>query len=324
MNKAQKLVRMLELIRREGGVRADDLVERFELDERSMRRYLADLRELDVPMVDEGRGEARTISVERWWRRTGVQLTLMEALSLHFGRKLFTFLEGTSFQADMDGAIERLEPAISRAGRELARELDRKFLAVPEHAKAYGGEASEVIDELVTALVYNHPIEVRYAKPSGLLRLYRLQPYTLAVHRQGLYVFAHDTEAGQVKTFAVERIAEIARDRKGHFDLPPDWDPHAYLRHAFGIMSGTPRTVRIAFGPEVKPYVRERRWHASQRIDTRPDGWIELVMQVAITPELLAWVHSFGPDARVVEPPELVEQVRAQLERALARYGQPA
>lgn len=320
MNKSQKLVRMLELIRREGGVRADDLAERFELDERSLRRYLADLRDLDVPIVDDGRGEARTLSVERSWRRTGVQLTLLEALSLHFGRKLFTFLEGTSFQTEMDGAVERLEPAIPRIGRDLVRDLDRRFVAVPEHRKDYGGESSEVIDELVTAVLYGHPVEVRYTKPSGLLRPYRLHPYTLAVYRQGLYVLALDVEAAQVKTFAVERIAEIARNRKEPFVLPAGWDPQAHLRHAFGITGGEPCAVRVRFSPNVRTYVRERTWHASQRLVARPDGWVDVELHVAITPELVSWVLSFGADAVVVEPPALVDAVRRSLREAAARY----
>ena len=40
----------------------------------------------------------------------GVQLTLGEILSLHFGRKLFTFLDGTQFEEGLDNAIERLQP----------------------------------------------------------------------------------------------------------------------------------------------------------------------------------------------------------------------
>ena len=137
LNKAQKLVQMVELMARRGGVRTSELMERFDLDARSLRRYLADLRDLDVPLRDDGRGDERLISVDPRWRRTGVQLSLAEVLSLHFGRKLFNFLEGTSFAEDLDGAIERLEPAISRAHHTLTKQLDTKFLAVPEPAKDY-------------------------------------------------------------------------------------------------------------------------------------------------------------------------------------------
>ena len=184
MNKAQKLVRIVGLMTRRGGIRAGDLASRFELDARTLRRYLADLRDLEIPVVDEGRGEERIISIDPRWRRTGVQLSLAEVLSLHFGRTLFTFLDGTSFSEDLQGAIERLEPAISRAHSDLARQLDTKFVAVPEPSKDYSGIASEVIDEVVTALVYNSPVDARYRKVRGVDKRYLLHPYTLATYRQ--------------------------------------------------------------------------------------------------------------------------------------------
>jgi hypothetical protein len=64
LNKGQKLVKMLELMTRRGGVRASELVERFELDARTLRRYLADMRELDLPVRDEGRGDDRLITID--------------------------------------------------------------------------------------------------------------------------------------------------------------------------------------------------------------------------------------------------------------------
>jgi predicted DNA-binding transcriptional regulator YafY len=320
-NKGQRLVQMLELMSRAGGVRAAELIERFELDSRSLRRYVADLRDIRVPVVDTGRGDNRVLTVDARWRRTGVQLTLSEVLSLHFGRRLFTFLDGTSFATDLEGAIERLQPAISRTHAELSRQLDRKFVAVPEHAKDYSGEAAEVIDEAVTALLYGHPIDIRYRRFDEVTRRYRLHPYTLAVWRQGLYLLALDVEADQVKTFAVERIAEITRNHRGKFELPAAWNPEGFLQHAFGISSGRPEHVRVAFSPTVRTIVRERRWHDTQSLRRLPDGWMELTMQVAVTAELVSWVLSFGRDARVLGPEALRDQIISHAAGMVSMYS---
>ena len=120
LNNAQKMVKIVEIMTRRGGIRATELVDRFELDARTLRRYLSDIREMGTPIIDEGRGEERVLSIVSSWRRTGVSLTLAEVLSLHFGRTLFNFLDGTSFAEDLEGAIERLQPAISRAHADLA------------------------------------------------------------------------------------------------------------------------------------------------------------------------------------------------------------
>jgi len=319
MNKAQKLVQMvIMMMTHRGGVRVTDLTSRFEIDPRSMRRYLNDLHELNLPIHDEGRGDERLVSLDPRWRRTGVQLSLAEVLSLHFGRKLFNFLEGTQFTDDLDGAIERLEPAISMAHRDLARQLDTKFLAVPEPAKDYR-TSSEVIDEVVTALVYNNPLEARYRKASGVESQKLLHPYTLATFRQGLYLFAKDVEANLVKTYAVERFVAVAR-RREHFEAPVGWRPEAHIAHAFGIISGVPQQVAIAFSERVISYVRERTWHPTQTFGTLPDGRLELRMNVATTVELQAWVQGFGTDAEVTEPTEFRQRVAAALREAAALY----
>jgi len=321
MNKGQKLVKMLELMARRGGVRASELVDRFELDARTLRRYLADMRELDLPVKDEGRGDDRLITIDPRWRRTGVQLSLAEVLSLHFGRKLFNFLEGTSFAEDIEGAIERLEPAISRAHRDLARQLDVKFLAVPEPAKDYR-QAAEVLDEVVTALVYGNPLETRYRQiATGLESERLLHPYTLATFRQGLYLFALDVEANAVKTFAIERFVDVVRRRSEHYALPAGWRPEAHIAHAFGIISGPPEDVSLAFAERTAAYVRERTWHPTQTFRTLPDGRLELRMQVAVTVELQSWVLGFGADAEVQGPSSLRTMVATALRQASARYA---
>lgn len=321
MNKAQKLVKMVELMTRRGGVRAADLAERFELDARSLRRYLADLKDLDVPIRDDGRGEDRIVSIDPRWRRTGVTLSLAEVLSLHFGRTLFNFLDGTSFAEDLTGAIERLEPAISRADAKLAQQLDTKFIAVPEPSKRWTERSSESIDEVISALVYNNPVEARYRKVSGQVSEKVLHPYTLATYRQGLYLFAFDVAVGQVRTYALERFVDLRRLRGQHFEVPPGWEPRAHIAHAFGIISSPPVHVSIAFSPAVTGYIRERVWHPTQTFRTRPDGWLELGLTVGITVELVNWVCSFGRDAEAIDPPELRDRVGKTLAEAAAFYG---
>lgn len=320
MNKGQKLVCMLDLMTRRGGVRASELIERFELDPRSLRRYMADLRELELPVRDDGRGDDRLISIDPRWRRTGVQLSLSEVLSLHFGRRLFTFLEGTSFAEDLEGAIERLEPAISRAHRDLARQLDTKFLAVPEPAKDYRG-SSEVIDELVTAVVYNNPVDTRYRNVvTGIETQRVLHPYTLATYRQGLYLFALDVDANKVKTYAVERFVDVVRRRNDHFTVPPAWRPELQITHAFGIIGGDASDVAIAFAEARSAYVRERTWHPTQSFRTLPDGRLELSMQVTTSVELQTWILGFGTDAEVLRPASLRRQIAEELRAAASRY----
>lgn len=57
------------------------------------------------------------------------------------------------------------------------------------------------------------------------------------------------------------------------------------------------------------PFVKERRWHPSQRVVSKGDGTIIMSLEVAVTPELVQWVLGFGAEAEVIEPRGLQEEL---------------
>jgi predicted DNA-binding transcriptional regulator YafY len=317
--KAQKMVRLVEWMQRRGGVRMEEIRERLDLDVRTLRRYLADLRDLGIPVMEEGRAEDRVINMDSSYRRSGVQLTLGEMISLRFGRTLFTFLEGTGFASDIDLAIDRLGPTVSRANAEVVQNFDQMFIAVPEPAKGYA-ESAEIQDEILSALLYQNPVDACYRRARGVPKDYVLEPYTIAIYRQGLYLFARDVEEDRVKTFAIERFHAFARRRKEKFERPSSWDPRVFVGDAFGITIGPAQKVVVRFSPEVAEFIRERRWHRSQAFTDEPDGGVRMTIRCAITPELRQWILGFGADARVVEPDVLRDEIRETLRCAASLY----
>jgi predicted DNA-binding transcriptional regulator YafY len=61
--------------------------------------------------------------------------------------------------------------------------------------------------------------------------------------------------------------------------------------------------------------------HPSQRVvATHPDGAVELDFRLIPNPELRTLLLGFGPDAEVLSPPALREEMAAQLLEALQRY----
>ena len=226
--------------------------------------------------------------------------------------------------AVLTSAIERLEPAISRADAHLARQLDTKFVAVPEPSKRWSERSSEIIDEVMSALVYNNPVDARYQKVTGSVSEKLLHPFTLATYRQGLYLFAFDVAVGQVRTYALERFTDLRRRRNERFEVPTGWQPRAHIAHAFGIISSPPEHVAIAFSPAVTGYIRERVWHPTQTFRERSDGWLELGLTVGVTVELVNWVCSFGSDAEALKPVDLRSRVAESLSKAASYYDDEA
>jgi predicted DNA-binding transcriptional regulator YafY len=309
LSKAQKFVRLFEWLQLPSGVSVQHVLGELDLDDRTLRRYLADLRELGLPILDEGRGPTRSLRLDPVYRRRGVELTLLEAVSMRFGRTLFNFLGGTQFASDLDDALERLSPFIRRADQERIKDIDKKIIAVPEHAKDYE-DMGELLDEVLTALLYQNPATAVYARPSGEPKHVALHPYTLVSYRQGLYLFALDLEADKVKTYAIDRFQRFDRRRTERFDVPDDYEPEALLDDCFGIISGPVHTIELRFAPKVAPYIRERIWHQSQTVHDDPNGSVVLTMTVGLGTELTQWILGFGPDVKVIRPRSLATEVR--------------
>jgi predicted DNA-binding transcriptional regulator YafY len=332
LNKGQKLIRILQRLQRPEGARASELLKDFELNERSLRRYMTDLREIGVPVnkksvpviddLDLDKNSELCFTVDAGFQREGIQITLLEWISIRFGRNMFTFLEGTNFSEDFDEALDKLS-SINLGGNQqhLTEDMDRKFLNIAEHTKDHTDQ-SEIIDDIITCLLHQNPAEAFYAKIGSRVKTYTLHPFTLVTFRQGLYLFAWDIEAQQIKTFAVERFHKFKRDRHNHFDIPIDYKPQDIIKDSFGIIKGGEvQTVKMRFSKYATPYIQERKWHHSQLLEPAPHSEVILTLRVGIAYELKQWILGFGPDVTVLSPPSLVEDIKEAHRKALANYS---
>ena len=115
-----------------------------------------------------------------------------------------------------------------------------------------------------------------------------------------LYLIAHDSYSGAVRTFKVERIkaAELTDER---FEGPADFDASRRFRHAWGVVGEEPVEVRILFHDSAAAArARETRWHPSQQEIERPDGTLEVAFMVGGTLESTRYCRS---RKTVLQPP---------------------
>jgi hypothetical protein len=125
---------------------------------------------------------------------------------------------------------------------------------------------------------------------------------------EAMYVPSWCRLRGAIRVFAVHRILSI--------ESLPDERARARptvraLERAFRIWyRDKVEHVEVLFTGRVAGAIRERRWHTSQRTIEAPDGGVYLHLDISAPEELERWLLGFGPDARVVEPVRLAEQIR--------------
>ena len=132
----------------------------------------------------------------------------------------------------------------------------------------------------------------------------------------GIYLIAHDHRSGEIRPFAVERIS-AAKSTSHRFEIPADFDFEKFSESAFNVIWGEPQEVRIQFSRGRAPYIQERTWHPSQKIEKRADGSIDLTIQVANLWEIKRWLIGYGADAQVLQPKDLAKEIEEECARLL-------
>ncbi|BBD81213.1 helix-turn-helix transcriptional regulator [Aerosticca soli] len=148
----------------------------------------------------------------------------------------------------------------------------------------------------------------------------QVSPQRLTHYRDNWYLDAWDHDREALRSFAVDRIAEAQM-----LDTPAiDVDEAVLdetLASSYGIFAGKPRAwATIRFSAHAARWVADAHWHSQQQGRWLADGRYELKLPYSSARELLMDVLKYGPDAEIVEPLSLREEMKSLLHLALASY----
>lgn len=249
-----------------------------------------------------------------------VPFTADEILALAFGEDLLRALEGTVFHDSIQSALSKIRAGLSEELGAFLGRLAESFRVLPGPHKRYA-DYRRTIQTLNDAVLTSTTVEMIYRTGrTGEESSRQLDPYRIWYRGGSLYVIGHDHRSREIRTFAIDRIREIAPAGK-HFEIPDSFDFDAYTASGFGVVAEPASHVRIRFAPSWASHIREHCWHASQQLSALADGGVEMTLEVGTTAELTSWLLSFGPGAEVLEPAPLRAEVRQQLEAALKLYS---
>lgn len=149
-----------------------------------------------------------------------------------------------------------------------------------------------------------------------------VSPQRLTHYRDNWYldVWDHDREA--LRSFAVDRITEAQTLDESATNVA-ERDLNELLASSYGIFAGTPKAwATIRFSEHAARWVADEHWHSQQKGSWLPDGSYELQLPYSNSKELLMDVLKYGPDAEIVAPLPLREEMKSLLYLALSGYQQ--
>jgi predicted DNA-binding transcriptional regulator YafY len=325
----RRLDRLREILARHPkGLTLYELADALGVTTRTMRRYLKEVeREFDLDSQSAKGGGALLWRIRAGEMPRKIELRRTQAYALLAARRLFEPMRGSALFDEIDLAVNNLLAFAQRPGRGpnagLAdARLEDRFLYLPFAPKNYG-ERTEELDDLFQAVSDLRPLALAY-RSLGKKEEERItiHPYALVLHRDSIYCVGLHVDRREIRTFVLDRMRDTQCAVTERFALPDDFKIDDYFQGELGVWKSEKRhRVVIDFDAQGAEYIRTRKVHASQKLASIAGGGVRLTMSVGNLNPVVSWVLEWGPRARVVDPPDLAERVRVELEQALAGYG---
>jgi predicted DNA-binding transcriptional regulator YafY len=308
-----RLLTLLELLQAYRRLSARDIAQRLGVDVRTVRRYVAGLQEMGIPVEGE-RGAAGGYRLRPGFRLPPLMFTNEEALAVVVGllaaQRLGFLQQGTAVQ----GAMAKLDRVLPDQLRGRVRSA-QSSLALPEMSPRGSADPALVL-ALSAAAGDGLRAKLRYRAGDGRVTERLLDPYGVAFQSGAWYVAGWDHLRTDLRTLRLDRILDCQVTTET-FKRPRDFDVTAHVQSAIAtvpwrweaevLLETNLRTARRRVPPTVGILAE------------RPDGVL-----LRIGADQLGWIARFlaGLDLpfTVVRPEEL-KAALAELGQRLMQVG---
>ncbi|WNE94375.1 YafY family protein [Streptomyces luomodiensis] len=220
-----RVLALLEILQAGGTRTVADLADRLGVDERTVRRYVGHLIDLDVP-VRSVRGRYGGYRLAPGYRMPPLMLTDEEALAVLLG------LVAGRRAGLVTTSVAAAESAAAKVRRVLPEALGRRLDALLATADFTTPSRPVVVPETDVLLVLaeaardRRPVAIGYTAWKGRRSERTVCPYGIVAHSGRWYVTGADSASGEVRMFRLDRI-ESATVLPGSFEVPAGFDPAA-------------------------------------------------------------------------------------------------
>jgi predicted DNA-binding transcriptional regulator YafY len=310
-----RLLALLELLQARDLVSGAELARRLEVNDRSVRRYIAMLQEIGLP-VEAVRGPAGGYRLRPGYKLPPLMFTDEEAVALTIGLAGLARLGLALDPATVAGAqakLQRVLPAALR-GRVQALEAGIALEPAPPAATAEGA----LVALLGEAAGGGRRVRLRYRSERGGSDR-TVDPYGVAHWSRAWYLVGHCHLRGGTRLFRLDRIL-AAEPLAETFSPPPDFDPYAYVARA---MVAYPGRWHVSILLQMPLAAAQRSPLAAYGTLTPAAGGVLYAGRFEDLDGLARWLVLLRHPLIVREPPELRAALRA-LAGEVAALADPA
>jgi predicted DNA-binding transcriptional regulator YafY len=308
-----RLLELLELLQAQPLLTGRELSDRLEIDPRTVRRYVAALQRLGIP-VEGQRGVGGGYRIRPGYRLPPLMLTDDEAVAVALGVQAAGRMGLAGSAEAVDGALVKIHRVLPDGLRRRVEALEAT-LDFTSRARRGAPVRGDTVLLLADVIRRRRRVRGTYRAFSGDETRRELSPHGLVVHSGRWYLAAYDHLRDDLRTFRVDRMRRLRAISETAVDAPEGFDAVAYVSTSL---------ARVPWRWEVEVLLELPVDEAVQRVPPTlaelvdEDGKTVLRMRVGSLDWMATILAGLGCGFSIRRPDELRTNVRELAER-LAR-----
>jgi predicted DNA-binding transcriptional regulator YafY len=317
----RRVLACLELLQDRPGLSGPELAARLEVDVRTVRRYVATLQDLGIPIAG-ARGLGGGYRLRPGYRLPPLMLGDGEAVAVVLGLQAARRLGVAAPGPAVEGALAKLLRVLPAALRGQVEALEQA-VAFTGVAPAAPPPPPAAILSLADAIRRRRRIVCTYETHDGARGRRELSAYGIVVHAGRWYLAAHDHERAALRTFRADRLEEVVLGGSAA-PAPDGFDP---VTHVSGSLAEVPWTWPVAVTLELPLDAARRRLPPTlARLEALDASRTRVRMRVESLDYMAGLLAGLECDFEIERPVELRASVAAlarRLGEAAARGSTP-
>ncbi|MBO5239686.1 MAG: WYL domain-containing protein [Lachnospiraceae bacterium] len=303
------------------GYTADEIVEKLKkwdvvLTKRTINR---DIDELSMSYaIEEEERNGKTYFLARKFSMENVDLTIQDLMAISFMQQLVQQYEHTIMGKAAEEMLQKIASNTGNLNRKHLEELSKTIRFIDRNEWKNQDVKPEIEQMITAAIEKQNKIEIQYHSWNSDETTKRvIHPYSMTFIDQYLCVEGYCELRKELRTFRLSRIQNVTV-LKEQFQIPETY--HKKEEDKFIYLGGKDKEqLIIQFDVETGRYIREYEAHRADRLTENEEG-VLFEKRTAITTEVIRWILRFGAGAKVVQPENLKEQIKIEIEKMKKLY----
>lgn len=208
--------------------------------------------------------------------------------------------------------------AVIESGNHTAGDVESRVKLLNVAARPVADKHFEVV---AAALLGRQRLQIRYySRARNDFSEREVSPQLLLHHRGNWYLGAWCHQQDAMRSFSMDAIDQATLLAKGSKSVSKK-ELDSFVGQGYGIFAGSKvQWAKLRFTPERARWVSRELWHPKQKLITQQDGGLLMELPFTDVRELSMDILRQGRHVEVLEPPELRDQVAAELRSTLKQY----